>query len=87
MFGIVGGFSSIRDVNEHILPVYYTQLLSNLPPAQMLEVPQKLPVRWDSMKSSVIDVYLKQSVVEEDKNNVTPIRSLEAEWRKKVFEK
>jgi hypothetical protein len=39
------------------------------------------------MKSSVIDVYLKQSVVEEDKNNVTPIRSLEAEWRKKVFEK
>ena len=87
LFGIVGGFSSIRDVNEHILPVYYTQLLSNLPPAQMLEVPQKLPVRWDSMKSSVIDVYLKQSVVEEDKNNVTPIRSLEAEWRKKVFEK
>ena len=87
LFGIVGGFSSIRDVNEHILPVYYTQLLSNLPPAQMLEVPQKLPVRWDSMKSSVIDVYLKQSVVEEDKNNVLPIRSLEAEWRKKVFEK
>ena len=87
LFGIVGGFSSIRDVNEHILPVYYTQLLSNLPPAQMLEVPQNLPVRWDSMKSSVIDVYLKQAVVEEEKNNVTPIRSLEAEWRKKVFEK
>lgn len=87
LFGIAGGFSSIRDVNEHILPIYYTHLLSNLPPATMLEVPQKLPIRWDSVKSSVIDVYLRESVVAEDKTTVPSIRSLETEWRKKVFEK
>ena len=87
LFGIAGGFSSIRDVNEHILPIYYTHLLSNLPPATMLEVPQKLPIRWDSVKSSVIDVYLRDSIVAEDKTTVPSIRSLETEWRKKVFEK
>ena len=63
------------------------KLLSNLPPATMLEVPQKLPIRWDSVKSSVIDVYLRESVVAEDKTTVPSIRSLETEWRKKVFEK
>lgn len=87
LFGIAGGFSSIRDVNEHILPIYYTHLLSNLPPATMLEVPQKLPIRWDCVKSSVIDVYLRDSIVAEDKTTVPSIRSLETEWRKKVFEK
>ena len=87
LFGIAGGFSSIRDVNEHILPIYYNQLLSNLPPALMLEVPQKLPVRWENMKASVIDVYLRDSVIAENKADVATIRELEKEWRKKVFEK
>ncbi|MBQ8212178.1 MAG: hypothetical protein IJZ27_06595, partial [Treponema sp.] len=87
LFGIAGGFSSIRDVNEHILPIYYNHLLSNLPPAQMLEVPQKLPIRWENMKTSVIDVYLRESVIAEDKATVSSIRELEKEWRKKVFEK
>ena len=48
LFGIAGGFSSLRDVTEHILPIYYNQLLTNLPPSQMLTVPQKLPARWES---------------------------------------
>ena len=87
LFGIAGGFSSIRDVNEHILPIYYNHLLSNLPPAQMLEVPQKLPIRWENMKTSIVDVYLRESVIAEDKATVSSIRELEKEWRKKVFEK
>ena len=53
----------------------------------MLEVPQKLPIRWENMKTSIVDVYLRESVIAEDKATVSSIRELEKEWRKKVFEK
>jgi len=87
MFGIAGGFSSIRDVTEHVLPVYYTQLLSNLPPAQMLSVPQKLPARWESYKTLVIEPYLLSSITTETDSQETPdIKEFEREWRKKVFD-
>lgn len=86
LFGIAGGFSAVRDVNEHILPTYYTQLLSNLPPSQMLKVPQKLPVRWESYKTSVVEAYLNTAVVAEDVSAVPGIESFEKEWLKKLFD-
>ena len=63
-FGIAGGFSAVRDVTEHILPVFYKNLLTNLPPAQMLSVPNQLPARWDSYKSLVVEAYLKEAGME-----------------------
>lgn len=83
MFGIADGFSSIRDVTEHVLPVYYNQLLTNLPPAQMLKVSQMLPVRWNSYKSIVVEPYLNEVITTDSQ---TPISAYEAEWRKKVFD-
>jgi len=86
MFGISGGFSAIRDVTEHILPVFYTQLLTNLPPAQMLTVPEQLPVRWESYKSMVVEPFIKSVITAQDGETVTPIPDLESEWRRKVFD-
>lgn len=83
VFGIADGFSAIRDVTEHILPIYYNQLLTNLPPAHLLKVPQKLPARWDSYKSVVVEPYLNAAITSDEK---VTISEYEAEWRKKVFD-
>ncbi len=86
MFGIADGFSSIRDVTERILPVFYTQLLSNLPPSQMISVPQKLPSRWESYKSYVVTQYIIEVLEADDTYSAISIEDLEKEWRKKVFD-
>lgn len=83
LFGICGGFSAVRDVTEHILPIYYTQLLTNLPPAQMISVPQRLPARWQSYKTLVVEPYLSAAITEE---TAPSISEYEKEWRKKVFD-
>ena len=83
MFGIADGFSAMRDVTEHILPIYYNQLLTNLPPAHLLKVPQKLPARWDSYKSVVVEPYLNTAITTDEKVSIS---EYEAEWRKKVFD-
>ena len=83
MFGIADGFSALRDVTEHVLPVYYNQLLTNLPPAKLLKVPQKLPARWDSYKSVVVEPYLSEAITTENKVSIS---EYETEWRKKVFD-
>lgn len=84
LFGIAGGFSSVKQVTELILPRYYTPLLQNLPVAQMIEVPQNLPPRWESYKSVVIQPYIKESIKNEEYN--LSINDLEKEWLKKVFD-
>ncbi len=84
-FGIAGGFSAVKDVTEHILPVFYTHLLTNLPPAQLLTVPEQLPARWESYKSMVVEPYVKSLITKKDDEVVTPIADLESEWRRKVF--
>jgi len=86
MFGIAGGFSSLRDVTEHILPIYYNQLLTNLPPSQMLTVPQKLPARWESYRTLVVEPYIKAAVTTPEGEVSPTLHDYEKEWRKKVFD-
>lgn len=85
LFGIAGGFSALRSVTEHVLPVFYTHLLSNLPPAQMLEVPNKLPARWESYKALVVEPYIRAEITEANTQKRKSITEYEREWRKKVF--
>lgn len=85
-FGIAGGFSAVCDVTEHILPLYYTELLTNLPPSQMLSVPQQLPPRWDSYKNLVVEEYLKAKITADENTQTPSISDYEKEWRKKVFD-
>ncbi len=86
LFGIAGGFSSLRDVTEHVLPIYYNQLLTNLPPSQMLTVPQKLPARWESYRTLVVEPYIKSAVTAAEGEQTQTLHDYEKEWRKKVFD-
>lgn len=86
MFGISGGFSSVRDVTEHVVPVFYTHLLTNLPPSQMLSVPAQLPARWESFKSQVVEPYLRSAITAEQEDAILKIEDLESEWRRKIFD-
>lgn len=85
-FGIAGGFSAIRDVTEHILPTYYTPLLTNLPPAQMIQVPQKLPARWISYKTQVVEPYLQSVATSTENSKQITIEELEEEYKKKFYD-
>jgi len=82
-FGIAGGFSAVREVNDRILPLYYTKLLSNLPPSQMISVPEKLPVKWDSYKQIVIEPYIKAAVHSDILPEMAPYIK---EWEKQVLD-
>ena len=86
LFGIAGGFSSLRDVTEHVLPIYYNQLLTNLPPSQMLTVPQMLPARWESYRTLVVEPYIKAVITMADGETTPSLQDFEKEWRKKVFD-
>ncbi len=86
LFGIAGGFSAVREVTEQILPVYYTRLLSNLPPAQMLEPPQELPPKWNSYRTTVVEPYIGAAVRTDGTDGCPPIEEFESEWRKKIFD-
>lgn len=61
-FGFFGGFSTVRDVTEHVLPGYYTTLLSNIPEAGTLRVYSKKPVSWERLKERVVIPYIEESV-------------------------
>jgi len=57
-FGISGGFSSLKTVNEKSFPLYYPPLLGHLPPTDNLAVPRILPNNWDILKESIVIPYL-----------------------------
>ncbi len=84
-FGIVGGFSSIKEVNDTVFPIYYRELLENLPVESYLSVPGALPSRWETIKSRIIIPYLIESI---DTQNNKEIKSLEQRidnWSKQAF--
>lgn len=81
-FGIAGGFSAVHNVNEHILPVYYKRLLSNLPPSHMISVPEKLPSKWASYLEIVIEPYIKDAVHSDIMPEMAPYIK---EWEKQAL--
>jgi ABC-type glycerol-3-phosphate transport system substrate-binding protein len=53
-FGIAGGFSSLKQVNEKILPSFYPSLVGHLPPSESLDTPPILPRNWPQLKRGVV---------------------------------
>lgn len=84
-FGIVGGFSSIKEVNDTIFPIYYRELLENLPMENYLSVPNSLPARWDSIKSRIIIPYLIESIDTRDAHEVKTLEQRIDTWTKQAF--
>ena len=84
-FGIAGGFSSIKSVNEHILPLHNTRLLANTPPTDMLAMPENLPANWDSMKKQIVLPFLKDKVANTDETEIDALDVRIAEWIKRNY--
>lgn len=84
-FGISGGFSSLREVNERSFPLFYPILFGHLPPTDALSVPRILPNDWNKIKKEVILHFLETAVTAEpaiDDPNKTLQNNL-ATWGKK----
>ncbi len=54
-FGILGGFSSVRAVNEGVFPAFYPDLVGHAPPAERLSVPAPLPPDWPALEAAVLE--------------------------------
>lgn len=83
-FGIAGGFSSLKQVNEKNYPAFYRELFGNLPPENYICVPNILPARWESILSNVIKPYLADST-KTDAVSVKSLRERISEWEKQRY--
>lgn len=84
-FGIADGFSSIKEVNESILPVYYTTLLSNIPQAGSFKVYERKPAKWEKIKHNIIIPYIKESINSDSTKKISTIEERYIEWKKQRF--
>lgn len=85
-FGIAGGYSSIPEVTEKILPTYYTHAISNLPPAGLLSFESKYNARWATYETKVIQPYIRDTLTSENNEPPQDFSEYEKEWQKKVFD-
>jgi ABC-type glycerol-3-phosphate transport system substrate-binding protein len=86
-FGIAGGFSAIRSVNEKIFPLFYPTLLGHMPPADSLITSGILPSEWPQLKAEVVAPWLLQVTAEAPGTAFDPTQVLNAriaEYRKKA---
>ncbi|MDY2842513.1 MAG: hypothetical protein SOT81_00785 [Treponema sp.] len=81
-FGICNGFSSLKSVNERILPSYYKNLLGNLPDENAILCPKPLPERWKSLKERVVLPYLSDSTKTDSAVQPKTMEELLSSWRK-----
>lgn len=84
-FGIANGFSAIREVNERILPVYYTTLLTNIPQTGTFKVAEKKPARWQQIKAKVVLPYLKDSVNSVPGKKITTLEEHYSDFKKQRY--
>jgi hypothetical protein len=64
-FGLSGGFSALRTVNEREFPRVYRQLLGRVPPEEMLIFSKALPVSWGEQKKRIVVPWLVSYVAGE----------------------
>lgn len=61
-FGIANGFSSLIEVNEHVLPIYYKCLLAKIPSSTFPQAPTAYPSNWAYVKKEIICPFLRDSI-------------------------
>jgi hypothetical protein len=61
-FGIAGGFSTLPQVNEEIMPRMYPFLLGHIPKEGYLSFPESLPLNWRAIQKQVIEPWLLKSL-------------------------
>lgn len=59
-FGIVGGFSSLKEVIGESFPRFYPDLLGKLPPEGLMIAPEPLPSGWESQYKDLVLPWLRE---------------------------
>lgn len=80
VFGIAGGFSSLKAINERDLPQRYPLLVSHVPQESFLLFPEILPDDWVEMREQVVEPWFKESL-EADPPGSTLEKRIET-WQK-----
>jgi hypothetical protein len=65
VFGIAGGFSGLKSVNELEFPQHYPRLIGRIPPEELLQVPGPLPEAWPEIKTQLLIPWLQEAVIAE----------------------
>ena len=81
-FGIAGGFSSLKEINEQELPAHYPTLLSNTPHADSIKSIQNMPMRWESLKDRVVTPYIKEYLNHDEKKQIHSLEQRYGDWKK-----
>lgn len=84
-FGIAGGFSSLKSINETVFPSFYPNLLGNMPPEENLSEISPLPSKWQSLKKRVIEVFLLDATDTSKEGPTVSMENLIAEWKKQHY--
>lgn len=61
-FGIAGGFSSLKAVNEREFPQIYPRLIGRIPSEELLYAAGPLPENWGEIKNQVLIPWLRDAV-------------------------
>jgi ABC-type glycerol-3-phosphate transport system substrate-binding protein len=80
VFGIAGGFSSIRNVTEDVFPRFYLSLLGHIPPDAFLAPSTILPHDWTQLKERVILPFMREYIKAEEPANVRPLDKRVFDW-------
>ncbi len=57
-FGICDGLSSLRSINQLVIPAHYKRLIGAVPSPEYLSFPKNLPVDWQQIRDDVIIPWL-----------------------------
>lgn len=79
-FGIGGGFSALKSVNEQVFPTYYPGLLGHVPPAEYVSAPNILPRDWTTLKRRVVVPYIRDRTGAETEQKEAGLGERIADW-------
>jgi ABC-type glycerol-3-phosphate transport system substrate-binding protein len=79
VFGVTGGFSALKALNEVDLPQKHPIILGHIPAESMLVFPATLPDRWLVLRDEVIRPWIAQSAQGAE---VRPLDKRLDEWQK-----
>ncbi len=77
-FGVLGGFSAHREINEWVLPDLYSSLLGIVPPSEVLTFPEGIPGGWELIKAEVVEPWLSRAI--DRRPSLRPLDSLIRAW-------
>jgi hypothetical protein len=77
-FGVLGGFSAHRRINEWVLPNLYPSILGIVPPAEALAFAEGIPRGWEPLKTEVVEPWLSRAV--DRRPSLRPLDNLIQAW-------